>query len=107
MAERDDLMQIGMNAMKEAKDVAVQMVREGKSEVVNAPAFGKELKRPERINQHMLYLTTAGTMALSWDELETRFKVQEGKIPRRWLEYGKLVKRELDEEERKAEKNAT
>ena len=104
MAERDDLMKIGMSAMQEAKDVAVQMVRDGKSQVVNAPAFGKELKRDERITEHLTFINNPGTMELSWDELETRFKVEEGKIPRRWLEYGKLVKRELDEEEGRAKK---
>jgi len=105
MAERDDLMQIGMDAMKDAKDTAVSMVREARASIVNAPAFGRELKRHERINEHLSFLNNAGSMSLKWDELETRFKIPEGTIPRRWLEYGRLVKQELDQEEAKAKRN--
>lgn len=108
MAERDDLMQIGMDALQDAKDAAVGMVREAKMQVVNAPAFGRELSKDERLQEHIHFITNPGSMSLKWDELETRYKVPEGHIPRRWLEYGKFVKRELDAFERDAErKNAT
>ena len=104
MAERDDLMDIGMRAAQDAKRAAVDMVRFGKAEVVNRPAFGRNLKRHERITQHLAFVSTPGSMELSWDELETQHKVPKGSIPRRWLDYGVLVKRELDEEERNAGK---
>ena len=104
MAERDDLMNIGMEAMQDAKNAAVDMVRFNKAEVVNRPAFGRDLKHHERITQHLSFVNTPGTMELSWDELETRYKVPQGSIPRRWLDYGVFAKRELDQEEAKAKK---
>lgn len=106
MPERDDLMEIGMNAMRDAKDTAVSMVREARASVVNAPAFGRKLKRHERITEHLSFLNNPGSMSLKWDELETRFKIPEGTIPRRWLEYGRLVKQELDQEESKAKRGS-
>ena len=103
MAERDDLMEIGMGAMQDSKDMSLDMVRFMKAEVVNRPAFGRNLKRHERITEHLNYLTP-GVPERSWDEVEARYKVAKGMIPRRWLDYGVLIKRELDEEERKAKK---
>lgn len=102
MAERDDLMEIGMNAMKDAKDVTLDIVRASKAEIVNRPAFGRDLQRHERITEHLNFLNVPGVMEGKWDELETQFKNAPGTIPRRWLEYGRLVKRELDQEEKKA-----
>ena len=101
MPERDDLMQIGMDAMQDAKDAAVSMVREARASVVNAPAFGRSLKRHERITQHLSFLNNRATMELKWDELESQFENEKGTIPRRWLDYGRLIKQELDQEEAK------
>ncbi len=97
-------MEIGLNAMKDAKDTALDMVRFSKAEIVNRPAFGRDLQRHERITEHLNFLSVPGVMEMRWDELEAQFKNEPGTIPRRWLEYGRLVKRELDEEERKAKK---
>ena len=104
MPERDDLMQIGMDAAQDAKDAVVESVRFGKAHIVNAPAFGRKLQRHERITEHLSFLNNTASMSLKWDELEARFKIEQGTIPRRWLEYGRLVKQELDQEEAKAKK---
>lgn len=99
MPETPDLMQLGREAMETAKRLAVDSAREAKASIVNSPAAGKELTRPERRMRAEQFVRQPELMELEWQKLESRFPpAEEGMIPRRWLEYGRLIMRDRAQE---------
>ncbi len=98
-----DLMAMGQEAMEEARDIAVQQVREMKANVVNRPAFGRRKTRQERLTEHRAFLADPLAPAAKYDELAARFQPPPEKpVPRRLVDYALLAARELGEEERDA-----
>ena len=99
MPDNQDLMQIGQDALDEAKGLAVEQIRTMKAEVVNRPAFARELSREERLTSHRRFLSDAQLMDDTYSELAARFKLPPDKpIPRRLLDYGLLIMKELGDD---------
>ena len=104
MTEAADEMEMQQNAMRAAKNMHVELTRNLNAEVVNRPAFGKELSREDRLTYHMAWKAEHGSQTQSWKEVVDRFKVPEGAVPVRWVDYWKLVEKEIGEASRKAGK---
>lgn len=103
MPEQQDLMLLGQEAMEEARDRALEQVREMKASVVNRPAFAKEKTRQERLISHRDFVRNPPLMALEWDVLASRHPPPKpGMVPKRWAEYGVLAAKELAQEEKEA-----
>ena len=100
MADRpDDMMAQGMEAALEAKARAIDTIREVRGTLVNSQAWGRELTKTERIARHRQFLDSPDQMEMEWQNLEARFKRSGvAGIPRRFLEYGLLIARDLREE---------
>jgi hypothetical protein len=93
-------MALGREAMEEAKRLAVDSAREAKALIVNSPAAGKELTRPERRMRAEQFVRSDEQMELEWQKLESRFTPpQDGLIPRRWLDYGVMIMKDRKTEE--------
>ena len=104
MTETSDEMEMQQNAMRDAKNMHVELTRNLNAEVVNRPAFGKELSREDRLTHHMAWRAEPASQKQSWKEVVDRFKVPEGAIPRRWVDYWALTEKEIGEASRKAGK---
>ena len=100
MPEEQDLMALGREAMEEGKRMAVDSMRELRASVVNSPAAGKELTRPERRMRAEGFVGSPEQMALEWDKLTARFPPPEdGLVPRRWFDYGAMIMRDRKTEQ--------
>ncbi len=98
MASNDntDLMELGMNAMKDAKNIHVQMIREIKAQAINQPAFAKEIKADARVDMHRIFFSEPGSIRLKNDETLLKFPPPKEKpVSRRMFEYAKLGQREM------------
>lgn len=103
MTNEPDLMQLGQDAMDEARELAVEQVREMKATVVNRPAFGRKKTRQERLDAHRGFLQNPLAAAAQYDELAARFQLPEDKpVPRRLITYALFAARELGEEDEDA-----
>lgn len=104
MTESADEMEMQQNAMRDAKNMHVELLRNLNAEVVNRPAFGKELSAEERLIGHLAWRGEPSSQRQSWKEIVDRFKVPEGKVPRRWVDYWVLTEKEISASSRKAGK---
>ena len=104
MTESADEMEMQQNAMRDAKNMHVELLRNLNAEVVNRPAFGKELTAEERLIGHMAWRGEPASQKQSWKEIVDRFKVPEGKVPRRWVDYWVLTEKEISANEVRAGK---
>ena len=101
MTEAADEMEMQQNAMRDAKNMHVELTRNLNAEVVNRPAFGKELSKEERLIYHRSWRAEPASQRNSWKEVVDRFDVPEGAVPRRWKDYYLLVEKEIGEARRK------
>ena len=106
MTETADEMEMQQNAMRDAKNMHVELWRNLNAEGVNRPAFGKELSAEERLIGHMAWRGEPASQRTSWKEIVDRFKVPEGTVPRRWVDYWALTEKEIGAASRKAGKEA-
>lgn len=85
--------------MLEAKDLAVEAAREAKASIVNSPAAGTELTRPERRMRAEGFVRSPEQMELQWQMLEGKFNPPNpGMVPRRWFDYGVAIMKDRKQE---------
>ncbi len=99
MTSEPDLMAMGQQATEDARDSAVEAARSIKSQLVNRPAFGRQLTRQERLERHRAFVTDPVQIDARYDQLTAQFNLPEDKpIPRRLVDYLLLAQRELTKE---------
>ena len=104
MTEAADEMEMQQNAMRDAKNMHVELLRNLNAEVVNRPAFAKELTTEEALNYDMAWRAERSSQKQSWKEVVDRFDVPEGQVPIRWKDYWILSGKRIDAASRKAGK---
>jgi hypothetical protein len=96
-------MQIGQDAMDEARKQSVELVREMKATVVNRPAVGHRKARQKRLGEHRAFLGNPLAPLARYDELAARFQPPPDKpVPRRLIREALFAARELGEEDEDA-----
>ena len=85
----NDMIESAHEAFGEFRDRYVETQRAIKSDMVNRPLdpAARQLKGQERAAHDLQFVADPVQVMSSFDELAVRFKVPEGKIPRRLAEY--------------------
>lgn len=85
----DDMIESAHEAFGEFRDRYVETQRAIKADMVNRPLdpAARKLKGQERVAHDLAFVGDPVQVTSSFDELSDRFKVPEGKIPRRLGEY--------------------
>ena len=84
-----DMIEMAHEAYGGFRDRYVETQRAIKSDMVNRPLdpAARQLKGQERAAHDLQFVSDPVQVMSSFDELAARFKVPEGKIPRRLAEY--------------------
>ena len=96
--KHEDILTALQDATREGGHINVQMVRDTKAKIINRPAWAEKKTKAERVEAHRQFLASPLAMEEEYDAVAARFNVPAGYVPRRFLEYGVLAKRDLESE---------